>query len=105
MSCDVIESRRNVVRPLNPVEVVDSGEDPEGDEDFGERDVKKMNSPLRPSQAEVDSHNLTHSPFRNWCRHCVRGRGNESPHVQGKSDVGEVPEFHFDFIEVVCHHF
>ena len=33
-----------------------------------------------PSVAEVEQHELTHLPFRNWCRHCVGAKGKESPH-------------------------
>ena len=33
-----------------------------------------------PSESEVEQHELTHLPFRNWCRHCVRAKGKESPH-------------------------
>ena len=82
---------------MNDVDVEENGEDPEGSEEYGERTVKKMNDPSRPSQADVDTHNLTHQPYRSWCRHCVRGRGKELPHVKGKDEMGEVPEFHFDF--------
>ena len=38
----------------------------------------------------------THLPFRNWCRHCVRGRGTEMPH-QRVTGERELPEIHFDF--------
>ena len=30
--------------------------------------------------ADVEQHELTNSSFRNWCRHCVRAKGKESPH-------------------------
>ena len=36
--------------------------------------------PVLPWEAEVEQHELTHLPFRNWCRHCVRAKGKESPH-------------------------
>ena len=34
-----------------------------------------------PSEAEVEQHELTHLPFRSWCRHCVRcqGQGESTP--------------------------
>ena len=35
--------------------------------------------PVLPSEAEVEQHELTHLPFRSWCRHCVRAKGKESP--------------------------
>ena len=71
------------------------GEEEEGES--GERKVQRMNSPGKPSATEVDEHNLTHLPFRNWCRHCIRGRGKESPHKAGKGDGGELPELHLDY--------
>ena len=56
------------------------------------RDVRKMVDPLLPSQKEIDAHELTHLPFRNWCRHCMRGRGKEMAHkkcaAEKGSDVG-----------------
>ena len=33
-----------------------------------------------PSEPEVDQHELTHVPFRNWCWHYMRAKGKESPH-------------------------
>ena len=48
-----------------------------------------------PSKLEVEEHELTHLPFRNWCRHCVRGRGNEFPYRRVGDDAG-MPELHAD---------
>ena len=31
-----------------------------------------------PSEAEVEQHELTHLPFRNWCRHCVRAKARKA---------------------------
>lgn len=69
------------------------------DEDatFEKRELRKMPSPCRPSQEEVDKHNLTHCPYRSWCRHCVRGRGVEMARSLSNGVPGEVPEFSFDF--------
>ena len=55
-------------------------EDVEGDEDeeYGvRRSVKKLD-PREPSKEKREkSTKKTDLPFRNWCRHCVRGRGNQ----------------------------
>ena len=32
---------------------------------------------VQPSEAEVEQHELTHLPFRSWCRHCVHDKGKE----------------------------
>ena len=37
--------------------------------DAGNRKPKKMQDPKMPSQAEIEEHELTHLPFRSWCRH------------------------------------
>ena len=52
------------------------GEDAEGHREEGEEGRKpvSMRSPENVSQAERDEHNLTHTPYRNWCPHCVRAR-------------------------------
>ena len=44
------------------------------DEEEGEK-VKIAQAPVRPSEEEVREHEVTHWPYRAWCRHCVRGRG------------------------------
>ena len=67
-------------------------------EESGKRSVLKMLDPMRPSQAEVDEHELTHLPYRNWCRHCVRGRGKESPHRKQEGQEATMPEVHWDFM-------
>ena len=46
----------------------------------GERKLKKMMNPLLPSACEVDEHNISHLPFRNWCTHCVKGPEREADH-------------------------
>ena len=40
--------------------------------------------PCMPTKEEVETHNLTHFPFRNWCRICVMGRGVEDGHKSGE---------------------
>ncbi len=61
------------------------------------REVRKMVSPQTPSQQEVDAHELTHLPFRNWCRHCMRGRGKDMPHKKSPAEkVSELKEFSLD---------
>ena len=31
---------------------------------------------LQPTVGEIAAHELTHLPYRSWCSHCVRGKGN-----------------------------
>ena len=36
--------------------------------------------PKGPSALEREKHNLTHMPYRAWCRFCVRARGRNRQH-------------------------
>ena len=91
---------QNSVRPMEVnggEEVVTVGsEDPESTRDAEEtetggeeREVVKMLDPRQPSEEEGRTHNLTHLPYRNWCEHCVKGRGREADHKQLKSQPEE----------------
>ena len=57
---------------------------------------KRMQNPMLPSKAEREMHELTHVPFRSWCEHCVRGRGESVRHEAGK-EMPEQTEVHMDF--------
>ena len=68
-----------------------TGRDPGGDGDQrAEGEEGRMAVGMRPppvvSQAERDEHNRTHTPFRSWCPHCMRGRGKSTPHMKGQQD-------------------
>ena len=55
----------------------------EGEEAQGSRGYNK---PIRPSDKEVEEHERTHLPYRDWCPHCVRGRGRGEQHRSGSGD-------------------
>ena len=46
------------------------------------RKPKPATRPYTPTRAEIYEHEVTHLPYRSWCRHCVHGRGVSSPHVK-----------------------
>ena len=70
----------------------------EEDEDLGERRPQKMHDPLEPTAEERRMHELTHLPFRSWCKHCVKGRGKEKPCKKQPGEEGGAPELHVDFM-------
>lgn len=39
--------------------------------------ARVASKPILPSREEVRAHRFTHQPYRNWCRHCVRGRADD----------------------------
>ena len=60
------------------------------DEEVAENGARKcvhVKDPCKPSEAEVREHELTHLPYRSWCRRCVRGRGKELPRKRSQEEV------------------
>ena len=77
-------------------EVVDLG-DEDMDGEAGKRVVRKLLDPILPSQAEVREHELTHLPYRNWCPHCIKGKGKEMGHHRKSRDEEGLAEYHLDY--------
>ena len=74
------------------------GEDPERCGASGDgRKMRILADPRMPSQKDVDEHNLSHVPYRNWCPHCVMGRGKDHDHRKGIEDERGLSEFSFDY--------
>ena len=69
-----------------------AAEEPEA----GTRKPKRMADPKLPSMLEIAEHEMTHVPFRSWCRHCVRGRGKELPHLKADGLESGIVEIHMD---------
>ena len=93
---------QNVVRPSGVWKVKwvcgqeDVEKDEEDKEEFGMRQMKRVQDPRTPSKEEREDHEKTHLPFRSWCRHCVRGRGKQLPHREGAQET-TTDEIHMDF--------
>jgi len=83
------------VRWVNAGDAGDDGAELVGEE-FGERKVKKLQNPKEPTKEEREEHEKTHLPFRSWCRHCVRGRGVQLPHCEGRQET-TTSEIHMDY--------
>ena len=70
----------------NRTEVEEPGFEPDGKDEGEElnfggeegRVAKGMRSPVKPTRAEVEEHELTHIPFRDWCIHCQNGRAQQT---------------------------
>ena len=57
--------------PVSPIELQNAGEERlevEREAEFGSRNARMLPDQKRPKK-EVDQHNLTHLPYRNWCQH------------------------------------
>ena len=87
------------IRPSVHNEILDASEDEDTrhDMEMGARAPRKVQDPKLPNQAEIDEHNLTHLPYRSWCTHCVRGRGETHPHKRHADEDRAIPEVHMDY--------
>ena len=67
-------------------------------EDEGRRAPRKVAEPRMPTHAEIQEHNITHLPYRSWCIHCVRGRGEQAGHRRQEArPENAFPEVHMDY--------
>ena len=54
--------------------------------------------PKAPSKEEIEAHNATHLPYRNWCPWCVAGRRNNTPHRELRDKRGRTEAcLHLDY--------
>ena len=101
-------ARRLIASRKSRAEGAEKEEKEEGEEEYlgiesseeeqGQMKTKHMHDPKLPSEAEVRQHRLTHMPYRNWCPHCVRGRGKEMDHKKKREcEEDGVPEHHLDY--------
>ena len=67
-----------------------------GKEEDG-RDMRKLIDPRRPTKEEVDEHDLTHLPYRNWCPICVKAKGKELDHRKSIDEPKGLSEYSFDY--------
>ena len=80
--------QRNEETELNGVEKKrDEMSSDERDEIDGEEELAAPDWRVRaghrnkPTQREREEHEATHVPFRDWCAHCMMGRGRTHHHV------------------------
>ncbi len=69
----------------------------EGEEGRRPRVLKDV---VRVSRKEREEHEATHTPFRPWCEHCVRGRARNEPHMhkkKGERMAERVPRVSMDY--------
>ena len=59
--------------------------------------MRNIGDPRLPSRNEVEEHYLTHIPYRNWCPHCVSGRGKDLDHRKAVEEDRKIREFTFEY--------
>ena len=51
-----------------------------------EREVRGQGVPKPSTAEEIQTHNLTHEPYQQWCELCVMHRGRQDPHVKSSHE-------------------
>eukprot|EP00971_Amphidinium_carterae_P237112 4705949-Amphidinium_carterae.1 len=60
----------------------DAPEDLPDGQELEQQEAAEMKVPVTPTEEEIRYHNLTHYPYREWCQHCVLGRGRDDKHTK-----------------------
>lgn len=70
-----------------------------GDEERSEeaRGAMTRKKPATPSRREREEHELTHVPFRTWCKACMEGGGKNVPHRKREPRELTHPHVHIDY--------
>ena len=61
------------------------------------REIRKLIDPRKPTVEEIDEHELTHVPYRNWCPICVMAKGKELDHRKSNDEPRGLSEYSFDY--------
>ena len=92
---EAVSSRRggldNAGEKMEPMKVTEF----DVEEETGTRVPVKAADLKLPISEELDTHNLTHLPYRSWCPHCVRGKGKTMDHRRAGRDK-LIPKIHVD---------
>ena len=79
------------------VEVVEGSEGERIRAKSEQENIKIMTDPRKPTDKEVDIHNLTHLPYRNWCDVCIAAKGKDLDHRKDGRETRGLPEYSFDY--------
>ena len=79
--------------------------DAEAEVSFEARVPKVARSPGEPTAAERKRHNVTHCPYRSWCRACVLGRGKDRHHRRVDRRADTVPRVAMDYMFLTSYGF
>ena len=69
----------------------------ESEEEDEAKVPKQLKDPRTPSRREVEEHNLTHLPFRDWCPYCIQGGAPNKSHYKQEGIMHDVPHLACDY--------
>jgi hypothetical protein len=85
---------------------IEDGEEDEEEIEIEHEEDEEDAQPLRiardpklPSQDDIECHRCSHIPFRDWCRHCVQGRGRGDPHLRTEGSSIPIVGLDYFFID------
>ena len=58
---------------------------------------KAKRAPNEPTNEEIRIHEITHTPYRSWCKCCVIGRGKADSHFKAESEEKAIAGVHLDY--------
>ena len=93
------DERENRVEP----DTLEDGGLGQGTEAEGEeaRESNGLGKTIKVSREEREEHERTHTPFREWCKFCVRGRATNAAHKKNRDTDDEksnrVPRISLDY--------
>ena len=64
------------------------------------REMRIIKDPGEPTEREIEEHELTHVPFRAWCKACVAGKAQNDPHYHkqdAERESSKVPVISMDY--------
>ena len=93
MNSMTIRPQQLVCRQIEDTGICDVEEE---QDEAGSRRPAELLDPQLPTKAEMEEHDLTRLPFRNWRPHCVRGAGRAAAHRVHLQDDA-LPEVHMDY--------
>ena len=66
--------------------------------------AKAMTMPKQPTPQEIQEHNITHLPYRNWCPICVQAKGRQANHTKQPTGTSRRPivQVDFTYIKTFC---
>jgi hypothetical protein len=97
-------TRTTPLEPAEPMSVdtdpptVPTDELPQPEPSLDARRAKGLPTPYTPTETERQLHNLTHLPYRDWCTHCVNGKGKEAQHRKLGTDRTPTVQLDYQFI-------
>ena len=94
------EKELNGIREERNDTTDEEGDRVEDEGEFAAADWRVRAGPRsKPTQREREEHEATHVPFRDWCAHCIMGRGRTHHHVakQNSEDHSRRPIIAMDY--------